>query len=160
MASCAHASVATDLTCDAVLEGHTGTIRALAFVSGHVASGSSDRTIRTWDLQRGGLQPDYTHYTTVEGHSEAVFSLVALPSFDGSMRMASGSFDNSVRIWENGREALLLTGHEGTVDSLAALSRRGRAFVLSALRLCAGAVRGADFRWASACGQLSPVDAG
>jgi WD40 repeat protein len=54
-----------------------------------LASGSDDETVRIWSAATGA------HVATLEGHTDWVFALAALP--DG--RLASGSDDKTIRLW-------------------------------------------------------------
>ena len=76
---------------DAVLEGHTGPIAALAVSpdGATLASVSWDQTVRLWPL--GGGAP-----RVLEGHSQNVNGVAFAP--DGST-LVSVSYDQSVRIW-------------------------------------------------------------
>ncbi len=56
---------------------------------GRLASGSSDDTIRLWDVTAG------VETARLEGHSGRVAALCMLR--DG--RLASGSDDNTIRLW-------------------------------------------------------------
>ncbi|KAG9123735.1 hypothetical protein FRC07_014123, partial [Ceratobasidium sp. 392] len=89
----------------------------------HVASGSSDKTVRIWNAHTGAelLQP-------LRGHSHGVAS-VAFSS--DSRRIVSGSRDKTVRIWDAHTGALLcppLKGHSYGVASVA-FSPDGRRIV-------------------------------
>ncbi len=55
-----------------------------------IASGSSDQTIRLWNLETG------ESLTTLEGHSAWVLSVAFSP--DGK-QIASGSSDQTIRLW-------------------------------------------------------------
>jgi WD40 repeat protein len=62
---------------------------------GRLVSGSSDSTIRLWDLARGA------EAARLEGHSDWVTALCVLPD----SRLASGSEDNTIRLWDVARGA-------------------------------------------------------
>jgi WD40 repeat protein len=73
------------------LEGHSDWVSALCVLpDGRLASGSSDGTIRLWDMVRGA------EAARLEGHSDWVTVLCVLP--DG--RLASGSDDGTIRLWD------------------------------------------------------------
>ena len=76
-----------------------------------VASGSSDDTIRLWEVSTGSPIRTFT------GHTSAVLSISF--SSDGQT-LASGSVDNTIRLWEVSTGVLLrtLTGHTGNVVSV------------------------------------------
>lgn len=76
------------------IEGHTNNVTALAVTRDgkFLATGSSDKTIRLWDLT--GAAPRLARM--YQGHSEEVSSLAFSP--DGQT-LASGSNDQSVRLW-------------------------------------------------------------
>lgn len=61
-----------------------------------LVTGHADAVIRIW-VPRSGAEPE----TRLEGHVDAVFAVHCFPSDgDGSARLASGSGDFSVRIWD------------------------------------------------------------
>jgi WD40 repeat protein len=76
------------------LEGHSDYVWSVAFSydGSRVVSGSSDKTIRIWDVETGK-----TVMGPLEGHSEAILSVAF--SNDGS-RVVSGSSDKTIRIWD------------------------------------------------------------
>lgn len=70
--------------------GHTQHISCLQFDAKRIVSGSSDRTIRVWDLRTN------TQSTrTLEGHSGTVRCL----QFDDEV-VVSGSDDATIRVWD------------------------------------------------------------
>ena len=76
----------------AVLSGHTDTVLSLAFSSDgtSLVSGSSDKTIKLWDMQTGGV------VKTFEGHTGCVLSVSI--SVDCTT-IISGSDDKSICLW-------------------------------------------------------------
>ncbi|KAF7968096.1 hypothetical protein HWV62_31995 [Athelia sp. TMB] len=108
-----------------MLYGHEDTVNSVSFSpdGSRIVSGSSDKTVRVWDLVTGqqALSP-------LEGHQDKVWSVSFSP--DGS-RIVSGSEDQTVRVWDGvtGQEALPpLKGHVGGVHSVA-FSPDGRKIV-------------------------------
>ncbi|TEY32597.1 hypothetical protein BOTCAL_0717g00030 [Botryotinia calthae] len=96
------------------LEGHSNTVKSVAFSPDGkvVASGSSDETIRLWNVATGeSLQ-------TLEGHSRSVISVAF--SLDGKV-VASGSSDETIRLWDvaTGDSLQTLEGHSRSVTSVA-----------------------------------------
>ncbi|MBE8986568.1 WD40 repeat domain-containing protein, partial [Nostoc sp. LEGE 12450] len=73
-----------------------------------IASGSSDNTVRLWNLAGQELK-------TLKGHSSYVLSVAFSP--DGKT-IASGSNDNTVRLWNLDLENLLTLGCEWLQDYL------------------------------------------
>lgn len=80
------------------LTGHTGAVTALATTQLDnrpvIISGSSDQTVRAWDLTTGALigQP-------LTGHTAVVFTL-ATTQLDGRPVIISGSRDDTIRTWD------------------------------------------------------------
>ncbi|MDX6289910.1 MAG: hypothetical protein QOH42_1709, partial [Blastocatellia bacterium] len=97
------------------LTGHTGEITGLAFVpnSSLIASGSTDKTIALWDLNKGD-----TARTSVQ-LSDEVNAIAVNP--DGTM-LAAGTADNQVALFSLAKmkagEARIMSGHKGEIFAL------------------------------------------
>jgi WD40 repeat protein len=77
----------------AVLPGHTGCVTSLTFLleGASIVSGSSDRSLKLWDVQTGGV------VRTFCGHTDYVYSVSISPSHT---TIASGSEDKTIRLWD------------------------------------------------------------
>ena len=77
-----------------VMEGHTNSVCSVAFSPDgqQIVSGSTDRTVRVWDVRTGEVaaQP-------FESHTDSVYSVAFSP--DGQ-QIVSGSLDQTVRVWD------------------------------------------------------------
>jgi WD40 repeat protein len=95
------------------LTGHTDWVQAVSFSADGkwVASASTDRSIRVWNLADGAL------LGTLKGHTGAVNALAY--SADGKW-LASGSDDGTVRLWDSysGGQRNILRGLGGTIFAL------------------------------------------
>lgn len=95
------------------LVGHSGKITSLAISPDvkTIVSGSSDNTIKIWDVK----ERKCLH--TLVGHTSDITSVAISPN---SKFIVSGSRDDTIKIWdiENGKCLHTLTGHAGTVTSV------------------------------------------
>ena len=95
-------------------EGHTDNVLSVAFSPDgkYLASGSSDNTVRLWDVTTG------EEVRRFDGHTNSVKSVAFSP--DGKY-LASGSRDNTVRLWDvtSGEEVHRIDGHTNDVNSVA-----------------------------------------
>jgi WD40 repeat protein len=76
-----------------------------------LATGSSDQTIKLWDVQKGKV------LHTLEGHEGKVMSV----SFSSDSKiLATGSFDKKIKLWDvhNGNLIQTLSGHKNQVYSV------------------------------------------
>ncbi len=96
------------------LAGHAGAVNSVALtLDGRIGlSGSSDKTLKLWDLRTG------RELRSLAGHTSAV-NLIALTP-DGRYAL-SGSSDNTLKLWDlpAGREFCTLSGHASAVNSIA-----------------------------------------
>lgn len=96
-----------------LLEGHDGPTQALAVSpqTQQLASGSSDRTVKLWNLQGHSVSRTY------RGHKDFVTALAFAP--DGKV-LASGALDGGIRLWSGSSNRLqrTLRGHKGRVTGL------------------------------------------
>jgi WD40 repeat protein len=112
------------------LGGHKDVIRAiLQLQNNQVATASSDKSIRIWDLSSSIYYFPAANISAsrckkvLKEHTNGVFCLAQL----GNGILASGSEDRTIRLWdlkaEVGKECVrVLTGHKGSVFALCLLS--------------------------------------
>ena len=94
------------------LSEHGDGVNALAVTGdGRVVSGSSDGTVKVWDLNSGQEE------RTLSGHGGGVRALAMM----GDGRVVSGSDDCTVKVWDlnSGQEQRTLSGHGDVVNALA-----------------------------------------
>jgi serine/threonine protein kinase/DNA-binding beta-propeller fold protein YncE len=96
------------------LIGHERAVNCVAVTPDgrHAVSGSSDMTLRVWDLASAEEVRSFT------GHQNPVLSVAVTP--DGKY-VVSGGWDRTVRLWDlaTGKEVQRFTGHAGSVWSVA-----------------------------------------
>ncbi|RUS92154.1 hypothetical protein EGW08_000007 [Elysia chlorotica] len=87
--------------------GHTHSVLCVTCDENRLASGSSDKTIKVWDIHTGHLQH------TLKGHSKGVWCL----QFFTKLLLVSGSFDSTIRVWNlrTGTTTRTLLGHTGQI---------------------------------------------
>jgi WD40 repeat protein len=103
-------------------QGHSNSVNAVAVTADgkRVISGSSDNTLKVWDLRTGKEE------FTLKGHSDWV-NAVAVTA-DGK-RAISGSSDNTLKVWDltTGKEEFTLKGHSNSVNAVAVTADGKRA---------------------------------
>ncbi|PAV22987.1 nucleotide-binding-oligomerization-domain like receptor [Pyrrhoderma noxium] len=106
----------------------------------HIASGSYDKTICIWDIERRELAVG-----PLTGHTSWIQTVAYSP--DGT-RLVSGSTDNTVRIWnsETGHLLSTLNGHSGPVPSVA--------YSLDGSRIVSGSLDKTILVWDAQSGQI------
>ena len=104
----------------APLDAHSDWVNAVAVASAPdgrsvIVSGSSDMTVRVWDLQDARL------LDTLTGHTDSVSSVAAALLPGGRLIAISGSNDETAHIWdlESGQTIRTLTGHSGRIRAVA-----------------------------------------
>lgn len=117
--------------CVYTFDSHVDEITALSFDSGHLVSGSQDRTVRQWDLTNGKClqtidlsfagrlsQTSSTSSSAMLTPTDTSPIIGALQCFDAAL--ATGTKDGVVRLWDlrSGKIIRTLEGHTGAVTSL------------------------------------------
>jgi WD40 repeat protein len=104
--------------CLQTLEGHEGIIDSMAFSRDGrwLASGSEEWTVKLWDGNIGVL------VRTLEGHTRSVQSV----AFSQAGRLASGSMDKTVRVWNVETGACLWTFEHSSTVATVMFSQDGR----------------------------------
>ncbi|MBT2468384.1 trypsin-like peptidase domain-containing protein [Streptomyces sp. ISL-66] len=96
------------------LAGHQRAVTSVAFSpdGSSAASGSSDGTVRLWDVATGKTR------TKLASHTDTVFSVAFSP--DGRTLATAGA-DRSARLWDpaTGKSRAIFTGHTSTVNAVA-----------------------------------------
>jgi len=96
-----------------ILSGHSREVNSVAFSPDErlLASGSSDKTIKLWNVETGKC------IRTLTGHADSVYSVAFSP--DGRY-LASGSWDKTIKLWDVGTGECIRTleGHKGYVFSV------------------------------------------
>ncbi|XP_062507470.1 E3 ubiquitin-protein ligase TRAF7-like [Corticium candelabrum] len=100
--------------CKGTFVGHEGPVWTLCVYGELLFSGSSDKTIKVWDIQT-----TYKCMRTLEGHSGIVLALCV-----HGKRLYSGSADNSIKVWKLGNLECehTIQAHENPVCTLATSS--------------------------------------
>jgi len=105
-------------------KGHTSTVVSVALSSDgtRIASGSSDKTVRIWDMET-----KVEVCSPLRGHFSRVNSVAFSP--DGKW-VVSGSDDSTIRVWDmaNSQAKTILEGHKDAVNSIV-FSLDGKHFV-------------------------------
>ncbi|ETO17126.1 WD-40 repeat protein, partial [Reticulomyxa filosa] len=95
------------------LKGHSDKVFSVQFSpdGNRIASCSSDKTIRVWDVSSG------KQIQCLEGHSSSVTSVQFSSNGD---KVVSGAKDNTIRLWDvsSGKQIQLLEGHSSIVTSV------------------------------------------
>jgi len=96
----------------AFLSGHTYGLKTITFsVDGTLlVSGSSDKTVKLWDIQTGGVIKTYNH-------TSGVHSVSISPD---STTLASGCWDGSIHLWGawTGLCFCVINGHSKCINSI------------------------------------------
>ncbi|OLF13471.1 hypothetical protein BU204_27125 [Actinophytocola xanthii] len=93
---------------------HNGAIRGVAVLDDVLATASTDRTVRLWDLRDG------TSGLVLEGHGDWVHT-VALARVGDRRAALSGGIDCQARLWDvdSGETLRVFTGHKGWIRAAA-----------------------------------------
>jgi WD40 repeat protein/tRNA A-37 threonylcarbamoyl transferase component Bud32 len=103
--------------CAHTIKAHNSMVYAVAISPDGeiIASGSSDRTIKMWELRTGRKLRHLGRWFS--GHTESVWTLAFSP--DGQT-LASGSWDSTIKLWQvsTGKRILTINAHPKWVNSV------------------------------------------
>ncbi|MBD2168091.1 PQQ-binding-like beta-propeller repeat protein [Calothrix membranacea FACHB-236] len=96
------------------LTGHSSFVNAIALTPDgqRVISGSSDNSLKVWNLQTG------EELFTLKGHRKPISAIAVTPN---GKQVISASRDNTLKVWnlETGNELFTLSGHSSLVNAIA-----------------------------------------
>lgn len=110
------------IECSYTLKGHSWSVLSLLLLhDGKLASASTDKTIKIWDISANSQRMN-TPICTLKGHTESVYSIIQL----SDRQLVSSSKDKTIKVWdisdiENPKELFTLKGHNNVVTSLVEL---------------------------------------
>jgi WD40 repeat protein len=113
-----------------ILGRRAGRVNAVAMTEAEgrpvSVTGTSDRTVRVWDLREG------TQRAALEGHAGPV-NAIAIGQVEGRLMAITGSSDRTVRLWDvrEGIERAVFRGHTGSMHALALGEVDGRPVLVS-----------------------------
>jgi WD40 repeat protein len=101
--------------CLKTLKGYSNWILSLSFSPDGqtLASSSQDQKVRLWDIKTGKC------HLILEGHDNLISSVAFAPQHIQDCLLASGSDDNTIKVWNHQGECKTLRGHEAWVYSVA-----------------------------------------
>lgn len=104
----------------ASIPGHIMAVRALAISNrySYLFSGSEDKTVRCWDLERTNL-PLGCQIRNYHGHVGGVYAMALHPELD---LLFTAGRDSAIRVWDirTRAQVMVLTGHRSDVTGLVA----------------------------------------
>ena len=105
---------------------HSGGVNALTMSQNRniLVTGGEDGIVKLWNFAAGLNSGEFPLLHTLKGHDNAVLSVAITPD---SQKVASGSWDSTIKIWDVNTGELLqtLSGHSQMVSALA-ISPDGR----------------------------------
>lgn len=104
------------------LEGHRGGVIAVAQLSsGQIVTGSTDDTIRIWELSTEDGEEKWVTASCLPGHADDVTCLAVVKRRNGEVEkgdyIVSGSMDKTVRFWKTGPNGAFF-GKSGKLHSM------------------------------------------
>lgn len=115
--------------CTQVLRGHQDIVQTIAWIYESLVSGSYDNQIIVWDLD------NVSRSRVLTGHTKVIYCFLEL----GEGKFASGSADETIKIWDMASGHCVLTINTGHMVSKLCHITRGR--FASATGCCDGVIK-------------------
>eukprot|EP01118_Nematostelium_gracile_P011480 TRINITY_DN4078_c0_g1_i1.p1 TRINITY_DN4078_c0_g1~~TRINITY_DN4078_c0_g1_i1.p1 ORF type:complete len:366 (-),score=77.42 TRINITY_DN4078_c0_g1_i1:71-1168(-) len=106
--------------CKMSINAHEGNVKALCVMGDRLFSGSSDRSIKVWNLLNGSCV-----HTLTNAHDGEIRDLLALVDSNGQMRyLLSASDDTRIKVWNTEFSGVkILDGHKKPIRALIAFGQ-------------------------------------